>query len=115
MVGGIHNVDVTNEDVEALNRLADQVNRRAWVTLGITAATWVKFNLRSRSVNFERQFQSLSLDLTSVMAALYGHDTHYDSMAPKEETLHADDINRIKKELDLLKVAVRMLSHQNST
>ena len=40
------------------------------------------------------------------MATLYGHDTHYDSMAPKEETVHADDINRIKKELDLLKVAV---------
>ena len=50
------------------------------------------------------------------MATLYGHDTHYDSMTPKDETLHADDINRIKKELDLLKVAVRMLSlHQSST
>ena len=49
------------------------------------------------------------------MAALYGHDTHYDSMTPKEETLHADDINRIKKELDLLKVAVRVLSPENST
>ena len=47
------------------------------------------------------------LSLTSVMATLYGHDMHYDSMAPKEETtVHADDINRIKKELELLKVAV---------
>ena len=40
------------------------------------------------------------------MATLYGYDTHYDSMAPKEENVHADDINRIKNELDLLKVAV---------
>jgi hypothetical protein len=47
-----------------------------------------------------------SLSPTSVMATLYGHGTHYDSMAPKEDTVHADDINRIKKELDLLKDAV---------
>ena len=40
------------------------------------------------------------------MAALYGNEKHYDSMALKEEAVHADDINRIKKELDLLKVAV---------
>jgi hypothetical protein len=42
------------------------------------------------------------------MAALYGNDNdkHYDSMSLKEETVHAEDINHIKKELDLLKVAV---------
>ena len=48
---------------------------------------------------------NLSLSLTS-MATLYGHDTLYNSVASKEETVHADDINRIKKELDLLKNAV---------
>ena len=47
-----------------------------------------------------------SLSLTSIMATLYGHDTHYDFAAPKEETIQADDMNRIKKELDLLKNAV---------
>ena len=46
------------------------------------------------------------------MATLYGHDMHYDSMAPKEDTVHADDIKRIKKELDLLKDAVCILSIQ---
>ena len=50
------------------------------------------------------RYQSLSL--TSTMATPYGHETHYNSMAPKGETVHADDLNRIKKELDLLKNAV---------
>ena len=42
------------------------------------------------------------------MATLYGHDKHYNFIAPQEETVHPDDINRIKKELDLLKNAVWM-------
>lgn len=39
------------------------------------------------------------------MASLHGHgNAHYNFMAPQEE---ADDMPRIKKELDLLKNAVR--------
>ncbi|KAF8801448.1 hypothetical protein BYT27DRAFT_7198244 [Phlegmacium glaucopus] len=40
------------------------------------------------------------------MASLYGHgNTLYNLITPQEETAHADDMPRIKKELDLLKNA----------
>jgi len=56
----------------------------------------IVYKLRSKATLF----------LTSIMATLYGHDKHYNFIAPQEETVHPDDINRIKKELDLLKNAV---------
>lgn len=55
-----------------------------------------------------RQVANKSLSLTTIMAALYSYDTHYNFMAPQHETAHVDDITRIKKELDLLKNAVWM-------
>ena len=43
------------------------------------------------------------------MASLHGRDTYYNFVPPQEETVDADDITRIKKELNLLKNAVWIL------